>query len=64
MVSTFAQHNIPKVERMLDERSGQTVSTPFNIFQNEGNVEALLDESLSQFKFDSTSFKQAFNKVE
>ena len=41
---------------MLDERSVQTVSTQFNIFKNKGNVEVMLDESLNQFKFDSTSF--------
>ena len=44
---------------MLDERSVQTVSTPFNTFKNKGNVEVMLNESLSQFKFDST-----FNNVE
>ena len=41
---------------MLDERSVQTVSTQFNIFKNKENVEAMLDERLNQFKFDSTSF--------
>ena len=46
---------------MLDERSVQTVSTPFNIFKNKGNVESTLNESLNQFKFDSTHFEQAFN---
>ena len=46
---------------MLDERSVQTVSTPFNISNNKGNVEAMLNESLNQFKFDSTRFQQAFN---
>ena len=46
---------------MLDERSVQTVSTPFNIIKNKGNVEAMLNESLNQFKFDSTHFQQAFN---
>ena len=52
---------------MLDERSVQTVSTPFNIFKNKGNVEAMLNESLNQFKFDSTHFQHffyAFNNVE
>ena len=44
---------------MLDERSVQTVSTPFNIFKNKGNVEPMLNESLNQFKFDSTQFQQA-----
>ena len=46
---------------MLDERSVQTVSTTFNIFKNNGNAEAMLNESLNQFKFDSTHFQQAFN---
>ena len=45
---------------MLDERSVQTVSTPFNIFKNKENVESMLNESLNQFKFDSTHFQQAF----
>ena len=46
---------------MLDEQSVQTVWTPFNIFKNKGNVEAMLNESLNQFKFDSTHLQQAFN---
>ena len=46
---------------MLDEQSVQTVSMPFNIFKNKGNVEAMLNESLNQFKFDSTHFQQGFN---
>ena len=47
---------------MLDERSVQMVSTPFNVFKNKGNVESrMLNESLNQFKFDSTHFQQAFN---
>ena len=47
---------------MLDERSVQTVSKPFNIFKTDkGNVEAKLNESLNQSKFDSTHFQQAFN---
>ena len=36
---------------MLDERSFQTASTPFNIFYNKENVESLLNKSLHQFKF-------------
>ena len=50
--------------------SVQTVSTPFNIFKNKENVEWMLNESLNQFKFDSTRFQQAldifyaFNNVE
>ena len=46
---------------MLDERSGQTVSVPFNIFKNKGNVESMLNEILNLFKFDSTHFHQGFN---
>ena len=46
---------------MLDERSEQAVSTPFHICKNKENVEAMLNESLNQFKFDSTLFQQAFN---
>ena len=51
---------------MLDERSVRTVSAPFNIFKNKKKkyVEAMLNESLKQFKFDSTHFQQAFNNVE
>ena len=45
---------------MVDERSVQTASTPFNVFKNKGNVEAMKN-SLNQFKFDSTHFQQAFN---
>ena len=44
---------------MLNERSVQTVSSPFNIFKNKGNVEAVLNESWNQLKFDSTHFQQA-----
>ena len=46
---------------MLDEGSVKAVSTPFNIFKNKENVESVLNESLNQFKFDSTRFQQAFN---
>ena len=46
---------------MVDERSVQKVSTPFNVFKNNGNVEAMWNESLNQFKFDSTRFQQALN---
>ena len=45
---------------MLDKRSVQTVSTPFNIFKKRENVESMLNESLNQFKFDSTSFEHLF----
>ena len=45
---------------MLDERSFQTVSTPFNIFNSKENVESMLNESLNQFKIDSTSFQKFF----
>ena len=66
-VSTFAQHSFNKsytdVGQILDERSVQTVSTPFKIFKNKENVESMLNESLSQFKIDSTHshFQQAFD---
>ena len=49
---------------MLHERSVQTASTQFNIFKNKGTVESMLNESLNQFKIDSTHFQQAFNNVE
>ena len=51
-----------KVDRMLGKC--WTSSIPFNIFENKGNVVWILSESLSQFKFDSTHFQQAFNNVE
>ena len=31
------------------ERSVQTASTPFNICESKGNVEAMLNESLNQY---------------
>ena len=40
------------------------VYTTFNILKNRENVESMLNESLNQFKFDSTHFQQAFNNVE
>ena len=43
------------------ERSFQTASTPFNIFEDKGNVESLLGESPCKFKIDSTRFQQTFN---
>ena len=46
---------------MLDERSVQTVLMPSNIFKNKENVESMLNESLNQFKFDSTRFQQVFD---
>ena len=46
---------------MLDERSVQTVSKPLNIFKNKGIVDSMLNESLNQFKFNSTHFQQAFD---
>ena len=55
---------------MLDERSGHTVSTPFNIFNNKGNVEAMLNESLNQIKLiqhtfnNLSAFFYALNNVE
>ena len=39
-----------KVDRMLDERSVQTVS-------RKKNFESMLNESLNQFEFDSTHFQ-------
>ena len=42
---------------MLNERSVQAVSTPFNIFKNKENGESMLNQSLNQFKFDSTRFR-------
>ena len=36
------------------------LSMPFNIFQNKGTVEVMSNESLNQYKFDSTAcFQQA-----
>ena len=46
---------------MLDEWSVQTVPTQFNIFKNKGNVVSMLNESLNQFKVDSSRFQQALN---
>ena len=46
---------------MLDKRSVQTVSTPFDIFKYKENVESMLIESLNQFKFHATRFQQAFD---
>ena len=34
---------------------------PFNIFKNKGKIGSMLNESLNQFKLDSTPFQQAFN---
>ena len=39
------------------ERSVQTASASFNIFENKGSVVWMLSESLKQFKFDSTRFQ-------
>ena len=56
--STFEQHSFKKsrtdVGKMLEakpERSVQTGSTPFNIFENKGNVESILSECFNQFEF-------------
>ena len=57
----FVQQKLNGVGQMLDERNVQTVSKPFNIFKNKENVESMLNESLNQFKFDSTPFQQAFS---
>ena len=42
---------------MLDVQSFQTISTPFNTLKNKDNVESMLNESLSQFKFNSTHYQ-------
>ena len=67
IVLIVAQHSFNKsltdVGQMLDERSVQTVSMPFNISKNEENVASMLNESLNQFKFHSKHFQQAFNNV-
>ena len=42
----------------------ENCSRKCNIFKNKENVESMLNESLNQFKFDSTHFQQAFNNVE
>ena len=42
------------------ERSVQTASTPFNIFENKGNVVWTLNESLNLFKFDSKRLQHFF----
>ena len=47
---------------MLDERSVQTGSTPFNIFENEGNVVEMLNESF--LKTDLNLIQHTFNKLE
>ena len=52
------------VERMLGkywtnvERSVQTASTPFNIFENRGNVVWMLDESLNDLISSQHAFKR------
>ena len=43
----------------MDEQTVQMVSTPFNILRSKENVELMLNESLNQFKFDSTHLQQA-----
>ena len=40
------------------EKSVQTASTPFNIFENKGKVKSMLNESLKPFKLDSTRFQE------
>ena len=47
--------------KVIVEQSVQTASTPFNIFENKGQVELIFNESLNQFKLDSTRFQEAFN---
>ena len=48
---------------MRVEQSVQTALALFNIFENTGKVESMLNESLNRFKRDSTHFQQAFNNV-
>ena len=43
------------------KRSVQTASTPFNIFESKGKVDATLNEGLKQIKYDSIRFQQTFN---
>ena len=61
--STKVEHS---VGQMLDKRSVQTVSTPFNILKNKENVESMLNESLNQFNLIQQAFNNfyAFNNVE
>ena len=47
---------------MLDERSVQTVSMPFNILKNKENVESMLDESLNHFTKHKNTLLQKKNK--
>ena len=49
-----------KVERMLG-KCWNCLNRPFNIFENKGKIESMLNESLNRFKLDSTRFQQAFN---
>ena len=55
---TFVRQKLGKCWTNV-ERSVQTASTPFKIFENKGNVVWMLYESLNRFKFDS----HAFNKL-
>ena len=63
MVQHLTNIRSTKVEWVLGkcwtnvERSVQTASTPFNIFENKGNFVWKLNESLIRFKFDSTRFQ-------
>ena len=43
------------------EQSVQTASTPFNIFENKGKFESMLNESLNLLTLDSTRFQKALN---
>ena len=43
------------------EQSVQRASTPFNVLENKGKVESMLNESLNRLELDSTRFQQAFN---
>ena len=49
-----------KVERTLGKCQNRP-KRPFNIFKNKGKIGSMLNESLDQFKLDSTPFQQAFN---
>ena len=44
---------------MFVQRSVQTASTPFNNFEDKGNI-WMLNESLNHLKFHSILFQQAF----
>ena len=43
------------------EQSVRTASTPFNIFENKGTFESIMNESLNLLKLDSPRFQKALN---